>query len=130
MSVIQEIEAFREAVDQAKRKVRCVCCASLSFARARVLSLSLSRFVVFSFALALSPSRARSLSLCLSFSLSLNKQTTRSRTCLIQATETQKIARTKPLLANEATANWQAYVKGNAKKKQKKREREAGGLDV
>jgi hypothetical protein len=33
-------------------------------------------------------------------------------------------------LANEATANWQAYVKGNAKKKQKKREREAGGLDV
>jgi len=49
---------------------------------------------------------------------------------LIQATETQKIARTKPLLANEATANWQAYVKGNAKKKQKKREREAGGLDV
>jgi hypothetical protein len=95
-----------------------------------VLSLSLSRFLVFSFALALSPSRARSLSLCLSFSLSLNKQTTRSRTCLIQATQAQKIARTKPLLANEATANWQAYVKGNAKKKQKKREREAGGLDV
>mmetsp|Transcript_9384 Transcript_9384/g.14794 ORF Transcript_9384/g.14794 Transcript_9384/m.14794 type:complete len:165 (+) Transcript_9384:26-520(+) len=38
----------------------------------------------------------------------------------------KKLERTKPLLANEATANWQAYVKGGAKKKereQRKRER-------
>jgi hypothetical protein len=40
----------------------------------------------------------------------------------------QKVARTKPLLANEATASWQAYVKGDAKKKEKirKRERDKG----
>ena len=36
----------------------------------------------------------------------------------------QKLARSKPLLANEATASWQQYVKRGAKKREKNRERE------
>ena len=36
----------------------------------------------------------------------------------------QKLARSKPLLANEATASWQQYVKKGAKKREKNRERE------
>jgi hypothetical protein len=72
MSVIQEIEAFREAVDQAKRKVRCVS-FSLVRPRARALALalalSLSRFSFRSRSL----SRARALSVCLSVFFSLFK---------------------------------------------------------
>jgi hypothetical protein len=43
---------------------------------------------------------------------------------------TQKIARTKPLLANENTASWHEYVKSGTKKKRKRRARdEANGLN-
>ena len=41
---------------------------------------------------------------------------------------TQKIARTKPLLANENTASWQEYVKSGAKKKRKRRARDEANV--